>query len=70
MERATAETVLCPEPKCHAEVGVTCRNFWSGEPLENQTAHEKRIKAVNEEGKEKRPTNAPRRTDGQRSPAS
>lgn len=47
MERDLAETVVCPEPKCVAPVGVTCRNFWSGAPLEGQPAHVKRIKAAN-----------------------
>jgi hypothetical protein len=46
MARSEAETVACPEPRCLARVGVTCQNFWSGEALENQPAHAKRIKAA------------------------
>jgi hypothetical protein len=46
MARSEAETVVCPEPRCHAGVGVTCRNFYTGLELENQPAHAKRIKAA------------------------
>ena len=44
-DRVTAETVPCTEPGCHAGVGETCRNVHTGQPLEHQAAHAKRIEA-------------------------
>lgn len=44
-DRVTAETVPCAEPGCHAGVGETCRNVHTGDPLEHQAAHAKRIEA-------------------------
>ena len=44
MERDLAETVVCPEVQCHAVVGETCRNLSSGQVLENQPAHARRIR--------------------------
>jgi hypothetical protein len=44
-DRVTAETVPCTEPDCGALVGETCRNVHTGQPLERQAAHAKRIEA-------------------------
>lgn len=44
-DRLTAETVPCSEPGCGAFVGETCRNVRTGQPLEHQAAHAKRITA-------------------------
>lgn len=45
--RMTAERVPCTE--CSALEGETCRNVHTGQPLEHQPAHAKRIKAASEE---------------------
>lgn len=42
-ERASAETMLCPE--CHAKPGITCTNLHTGRPLQGQPAHLARILA-------------------------
>jgi hypothetical protein len=47
-ERGIANRVPCPEPGCEASAGETCRNLRTGEPLEHQAAHDKRIKAASE----------------------
>jgi hypothetical protein len=44
-DRLTAETVPCSEQGCGAFVGETCRNVHTGQPLEHQAAHAKRILA-------------------------
>lgn len=44
-DRLTAETVPCSEPGRGAFVGDTCRNVHTGQPLEHQAAHAKRIAA-------------------------
>lgn len=44
-DRLTAETVPCTEPGCGAGVGQTCRNVHTGDPLEHQAAHARRIEA-------------------------
>ncbi|GAA4845636.1 hypothetical protein GCM10023201_41220 [Actinomycetospora corticicola] len=45
-DRELANTVVCPpKPKgCNAPIGTTCRNFGTGQELENWPAHEARLK--------------------------
>lgn len=45
-ERQLAERFPCPEPGCEVPAGVRCRNLRTGEPLEKQAAHDKRIRAA------------------------
>lgn len=44
-DRRIALTVPCLEAGCAAVVGAECLNLRTREPLENQAAHDKRIKA-------------------------
>lgn len=48
VERAQAQTIVCPELKCHAAVGETCLNLSSGQPLDHLPAHSRRIRDARE----------------------
>lgn len=48
VERGQAQTIVCPEPRCHAGVGETCINLSSGLPLDNLPAHSRRIRDARE----------------------
>lgn len=54
-DRVTAETVPCTESGCGAPVGETCRNVHTGQPLEHQAAHAKRIEAGRAAAEETQP---------------
>jgi hypothetical protein len=56
MERDLAESVRCSEPRCEAGVGETCRNLSSGQVLENQPAHARRIRDARDAANPERET--------------